>query len=287
MKEFYLMLKLVLFPAFVFLFLLTGCRSFFSSGKNFTLATFNVRCPVDKTPHSWEERKSRCLAVIRRNRLDIFGVQEAYRNQLDDLTADGQYAFIGKGRNDFKDQGEFSAILYKKERFEVLDSGTFGLSEKPHVPGFRSWNSRHPRIATWGLFRDKKNGKTFVYYNTHLDNYSEDARINGIKLLMKHASENAADAPLILTGDFNSRPDTPTWKTAAFFLKDSSRISRTPHTGPVQTFHSYGRKTFTYPIDFIFVSDSFTVHSHRTDDTRFPEGFASDHYPVIVSLTLK
>lgn len=271
------------------LFLLSGCKSLTATGNTFTLATFNVRCPVDKSPHSWEERKDRCLAIIRQNHFDIFGVQEAYRNQLDDLTADGKFAFIGKGRNDFKDQGEFSAILYRPDRFEVLDSGTFGLSEKPHVPGFRSWNSRHPRIATWGYFRDKKTGKSFIYYNTHLDNYSENARINGIKLLMKHASEKAANAPLILSGDFNARPETPTWQTAASFLKDSSRISRTPHKGPVQTFHSYGRKIYPspYPIDFIFVSGSFTVYSHETVDTKFPGGFASDHYPVVVTLSIK
>lgn len=270
-------------------FLLSGCKSFISPDDTFTLATFNVRCPVDKSPHSWEERKARCLSIIRQNNFDIFGVQEAYRNQLDDLTADGKFAFVGKGRNDFKDNGEFTAILYRTDRFEVLDSGTFGLSEKPGVPGFRSWNSRHPRIATWGLFRDKKSGKTFIYYNTHLDNYSEDARINGIKLLKKHASEKAANAPLVLTGDFNARPDTPTWQTAASFLKDSSRISRTPHEGPVQTFHSYGRKVYTspYPIDFIFVSGSFTVYTHKTIDTKFPEGYASDHYPVVVTLSIK
>lgn len=283
------MLKISLCVLFMLFVFLAGCRFLISSCNTFTLATFNLRCPVDKTPHTWEERKSRCLAIIRKNDFDIFGIQEGYRNQLDDLVADGRFAFIGNGRNDFKDQGEFSAILYKKDRFEVLDSGTFGLSEKPGVPGFRSWKSRHPRIATWGLFRDKKTGKTFLYYNTHLDNYSEEARINGIKLLMKHASEKAAKTPLILTGDFNARPETPTWQTAAAFLKDSSRISRSPHRGPVQTFHSYGRKVYTTPspIDFIFVSDAFTVYSHRTDDTRFPEGYASDHYPVVVTLSIK
>ncbi|MBQ9770640.1 MAG: endonuclease/exonuclease/phosphatase family protein [Lentisphaeria bacterium] len=277
-------MKKILFSALAAMFLLCGCKSI--PQETFTLATFNIRCPVDKTPNTWQERKPRCLAVIRKNQFDIFGVQEAVRSQLDDLLGD-EFLFIGGGRDDFKNKGEFSAILYRKDRFELIRGGTFGLSEKPSVPGYKSWKTAYPRIATWGLFRDKRTGKEFIYYNTHLDHVSELARINGIKLLVRHASENAKGKPLIISGDFNAKPTSPTYQTASSLLNDSAKVSLTPHVGPVQTFHGFGRYVRTYPIDFIFVSDEIRVLSHKTDGTKFPEGFPSDHYPVITRLHLK
>ena len=275
-------MKKSFFPLLSVLFL-CGCRT---ADETITLATFNIRCPVDKTPHTWSERKPRCLAVIKQNRFDIFGVQEAVRFQLDDLVGN-EYQFIGGGRDDFKDKGEFSAILYRKDRFELIKGGTFGLSEKPDVPGFKSWKTAYPRIATWGLFRDKITGKVFIYYNTHLDHISELARINGIKLLVEHARKNAAGKPLVISGDFNAKPDSGTYKTAKSLLLDSAVISQTPHTGPVYTFQGFGRYKPEQPIDYIFVSKEFTVLSHKTDDTKFPEGFASDHFPVVTKLQIK
>ena len=278
------MMKNICFPALIMMMLLCGCSSI--QEETFTLATFNIRCPVDKSPNTWKERIPRCLAVIENNRFDIFGVQEAYRFQLDDLQGK-DYAFIGGGRDDFKDKGEFSAILYRKDRFELIKGGTFGLSEKPEIPGFKSWKTAYPRIATWGLFRDKNTGKEFVYYNTHLDHVSELARSNGIKLLVRHARENAAGKPLVISGDFNAKPDSGTYQTAKSLLNDSAEVSQTPHTGPVQTFHGFGRYKRTYPIDYIFVSNGFYVLSHKTDDTKFPEGYPSDHFPVVTKLKLK
>ena len=253
----------------------------------FTLATFNVRCPVDKTPHSWQERKTRCIDVIQKNRFDIFGVQEAVKLQLDDFTASGEYLYTGGGRNDFKNSGEFSAILYRKDRFELLKSGTFGLSEKPEIPGYKSWKTACPRIATWGLFLDKKSNRKFVYYNTHLDHKSEEARVKGIELLVNHAKKNMPGTPLIISGDFNAKPDSKTYQTASSFLDDSAKVSNSGHKGPPGTFHGYGKYKTKVPIDDIFVSKDFKVQEHWTDDTRYQEGFPSDHYPVIVKLILR
>ena len=255
--------------------------------NSFILATYNLRCPSDKTPpHTWSERKDRCRKVVAKNDFDIFGVQEPVRYQIDDLIRDTGYAFIGGGRDDFQDQGEFSAIIYKTERFEVLQSGTFGLSETPDIPKVLSWDAAYPRIATWGLFRDRKSGKEFVYYNTHLDHISELARINGFKLLVEHAQKNVANRPVIITGDFNTTPGTPTYLAAAALLNDAAKVTKTPHTGPGMTFNYWGTATKDEPIDYIFVSSDIRVLTHRTDDTRFPEGFASDHYPVIAELQL-
>lgn len=268
----------------VLFFFLYDCMA---EENSFRLATFNIRRPGDKSPHSWRERSSRCLEIIRQNKIDIYGIQEGYHYQVKELARKGGFEYIGHGRNDFKEKGEFTAVLYKKDRFELVKGGTFGLSEKPHIPGYRSWKSAYPRIATWGIFKDRKNGRKFIYYNTHLDNVRELARINSIKLIAGHAKENASGLPVILSGDFNDVPGSPTWKSAAGFLLDSSRISRKAHSGPIHTFHGYGKEKTSFPIDYIFLSRAFTVLDHKTIDTKFPEGFASDHYPVLVTLSLQ
>ena len=198
-----------------------------------------------------------------------------------------EFAFVGGGRNDFKNKGEFSAIIYRKSRFELIKGGTFGLSEKPHIPGVKSWKSACPRIATWGFFLDKKTGKKFIYYNTHLDHKSELARINGIKLIVEHSRKNIAGIPIVLSGDFNAAPASETYKIANALLNDSADVSLTPHTGPMHTYHAYGRSKRNLPIDYIFVSDGIQVLSHKTDDTKFPEGFPSDHFPVVTTLSIK
>ena len=280
-------MKSTLFIVPLVLLLFCGCRTVTIDEQSFVLATFNIRCPVDKSPNSWLERKSRCTALIKKNGFDIFGVQEATREQLNDLLACGTYQYIGGGRNDFKDSGEFSAILYRKDRFKLIKGGTFGLSETPEIPGVKSWGSACPRIATWGLFQDRQTGKKFIYYNTHLDHVSEQARVNGIKLLVAHARKNMPGLPLVLSGDFNAKPGSPTYQTAAAMLKDSAYISHVSHSGPKGTFHNFGKVRRDYPIDFIFVSESFEVLSHRTDDTKFSGGYPSDHYPVITKLYLK
>lgn len=278
-----------IFSMAIFMILtLSACNSI--SAKNDTpiaLASFNVRVAVDKSPNTWAERLPRCKEVIEKNQFDIVGLQEPLINQVESLVEDSPYDYIGGGRSDFERKGEFCAILYRRARFDCLQSGTFGLSETPEIPGVRSWQSAFPRIATWGLFRDKATGKEFVYYNTHLDHKSELARCEGIKLIVAHAKKHAAGKPIILSGDFNTRPETETYKTAQSLLHDSRLISATPHEGPDKTFHGWGKSKITQPIDFIFVSDEFEVHSHRTIDTLQNGTFASDHHPVMVTLTLK
>ncbi len=250
-----------------------------------TLATYNFRVPCDQPPYDWESRRDRVRWIIEHDHFDIFGVQEAVKRQIDDVLADSTFAKIGGGRDDFVDAGEHSCIFYDTTRFELVEGGTFGLSEKPDVPGFRSWDSACPRIASWGKFRDKPTGKLFCYYNTHLDHISELARIEGIKMVVAHASKNCGPIPLVLTGDFNAYPGGETYKVAARLLRDAAVISKTGHKGGSRTWHNWGRPTDSQePIDFIFVSDDITVLSHVTDETKPMGDFASDHYPVIARL---
>ncbi len=272
-----------------FLLFLTGCTAGnqnIGSKDTFILASYNLRLPGDKAPNDWESRLPRVRAVIQRNQLDIFGVQEPVHQQLLDLLQDSEFQYVGGGRDDFKEKGEYSCIIYKSSRFRVLDHGTFALGEDSETPGKRAWGAACPRIATWGLFQDLRSERKFVYYNTHLDHVSEESRINGIRQLVKHAEKNSTGLPLIISGDFNAYPNSATYAAASSLLHDSAKVSRTQHQGLVTTFHGYGRIDNRPPIDFIFVSEGITVYSHRTDDVLVDGGYASDHYPVIIELSI-
>ena len=251
--------------------------------SNVIVASYNIRVPVDKGDNTWAKRLPRIRKVIEQNKLDIFGVQEALKYQLENLTEWSSFGFVGGGRNDFQSKGEYSAIIYNKNKFELLEFGTFGLSEQPEKPGVKSWGTAYPRIATWGLFRVRATGKKFRFYNTHLDHISELARVNGIKLIVAHAKKNGTGEPMILTGDFNARPDSKTYKIACGLLNDSKAKSVTKPLGPNATYHGFAGKRQLY-LDYIFVSDNIRVLSHKVDDTRFDGKYPSDHDPVVAEL---
>lgn len=263
-------------------------KGFMMKKDSLVLATYNLRVPCDPPPYDWENRRDRVRKVVQDNGLDIYGVQEAVLFQLKDLLEleTGNYAYIGGGRDDFRDAGEHSCILYRTDRLELLAGGTFSLSEQPDVPGIRAWDAACPRCATWGKFRDRLTGKEFCYCNTHLDHVGITARIKGIELVVSHAAENAAGLPMILSGDFNVKPDSETYRAAAALLRDSACISETGHTGADITFHGFGKAKNPCLIDYIFVSDGIRVLRHWTDAT-MPDGdYASDHHPVIAELQI-
>lgn len=247
------------------------------------LATYNVRVPCDKAPYDWASRRPRICKIIKDNKFHIFGTQEAVPEQIDDIVADTGFAYIGLGRDTFKKEGEHCCIFYDPARLELLNSGTFSLSENPDVPGVPAWDACCPRITTWGMFRDKVTGNAFCYYNTHLDHRGKIAQIKGIEQVVEHAKNNGSGVPMVLGGDFNVRPGTETYLCAASLLKDSAKISETPATGPATTFHGWGTRDDAY-IDFIFVSEGTRVLSHRIDDSLVDGDFPSDHYPVITEL---
>lgn len=56
--------------------------------------------------------------------------------------------------------------------------------------------------------KDKRNGNSFFFVNTHLDHEGVEARKNGLQLLVDNiAAMNPDSYPMVLTGDFNMSPD--------------------------------------------------------------------------------
>jgi endonuclease/exonuclease/phosphatase family metal-dependent hydrolase len=177
--------------------------------------TFNIRLdtPQDSV-NQWPNRNHKVYAFIKKYDPDIIGLQEVIHHQLTDLLNNlPAYTHIGVGRDDGKTKGEYSAILYKKDRLKALNQNTFWLSETPQVPGSKSWDAAITRVASWGTFTDLKSKKKFLMINTHFDHIGKEARKNSAILLKQKATEIAKDFPLIITGDFNCTREEAPYKT--------------------------------------------------------------------------
>ncbi|OQC12986.1 MAG: Endonuclease/Exonuclease/phosphatase family protein [Lentisphaerae bacterium ADurb.Bin082] len=253
------------------------------------VATFNIRRPGDTPPNNWRNRTPRIRALLKRHRVDLVGLQEASYRQIEAIVHYTGLAYIGNGRDDGDKQGEHCCILYRKERFECLESHTFWLSETPEIPGSHSWKALYPRICTWGRFRDRRSGITFVHINTHFDHSSQSAREHAAKLIINKLPDIRRGHPAILTGDFNAGPDYPSVKMLKSIFKNSYRYSLTSPTGPTGTFHGFKptpEKLARLPIDFVFISQRFEVLEHHTLTDSLNGLYPSDHFPVLAVLRL-
>ena len=220
---------------------------------------------------------------------DVFGAQEVLVGQLRDMLGklDG-YSYIGVGRDDGREAGEYAAVFYKNNRVRLLDSGNFWLNETPDIPKL-GWDAACIRICTWGKFKNLRTGKTFFFFNLHMDHVGIVARREAARLVVSRIKGIAKGAPTVLTGDFNvdQTDEIYTIFTQSGILKDAydhARI-RFAENG---TFNNFKTDTKTNSrIDHVFVSPSIDVEaygvrtdSYWTDKRRNP----SDHYPVFVKL---
>ncbi len=286
----------ITFTALFFLFALSGCNSKSlqtDQPLQLNLMTFNVRYdnPSDGA-NSWKFRKNFVADMILKNDVDVIGTQEVLVGQLNDiLIALPLYTYAGVGRKDGKTAGEYSAVFYKKEKFELLKSGTFWLSEKPTYIGSIGWDAALERIVTWVVLKDRISGKTFAFVNTHFDHIGVVARRESAKLLLSKAVEIAQGLPLIVSGDLNSTPDSEAIKILtdtgnASHLTDSRSIAASL-TGPAWTFHGFGTVLLTDRtiIDYLFVKNNVTVRQVSIISEMLDKLYLSDHNPILVKAT--
>lgn len=250
--------------------------------------TFNIRYDSQtdyEKGNGWKQRRENVVQLIRHYDPDLLGLQEAEKHQLDYLLEQLKvYDYIGISRDNEVDKGEYSAILYRKDRFELGDNNTFWLSETPETPS-KAWDANLPRIVTWGKFEDVKNNKSFYFFNTHFDHIGVKARENSAKLVVKKINEIAGSTPIILSGDFNATPEAPPYAILTEQLQDGKAISTQPVYGPVGTFSGF---ELTSPekfprIDYMFVRD-FEVNNYETIADFFKDKFPSDHLPILMEV---
>ena len=246
--------------------------------------TFNVRLPTDVDgADRWEMRKGLAARTVRDAAPDLFGTQELFKEQGDYLVAQlPEYRWFGRGR-DADGGGEHMGVFYRKDRLRVLKSGNFWLSDTPDVPGSITWGHPITRMATWALFQRIADGRRFYLFNTHLPyrEEDEDARTHGAELLRARIAALPAGVPVVVTGDFNTMPDSPTHAAITRELRDAWDIAAT-RQGPEATFHAF-KGDADRRIDWILVR-GFDVRSVRTIDAHEGGRYPSDHFPVIAEL---
>ena len=272
----------------LFFGLLMASNLFFS--QDLKVMTYNIRLSLESDKeNSWNNRKDDALALMSYYHPDYFGVQEAVPQQMTDIkTTLTDYDYVGVGRDDGKNQGEYSAIFYDKNKLEVIRSGTFWLSETPEKPS-KGWDAAYNRVCTYAFFKIKKTGKQFLAMNLHFDHVGDVARVNSAKLILEKIKElNPKNLPLTLTGDFNLTDDSEPIKIMSKSLDNVFYHSKKTHYGPKGTFTGFDINTIPQDrIDYIFVK-GFEVLSNRTiNDRRENLLYPSDHFPILAEINFK
>ncbi len=270
-------------------FVSLASASYAQKTATMNVASYNLRynTPNDGV-NAWPNRKENVKGLIRFHEFDIFGVQEALVGQLKDVAELPEFAYYGKGRDDGKEGGEHSAIFYKKDRFKLLKSGDFWLSETPDKPGL-GWDAKCcNRICSWAQFEDMNTKKKFYFFNVHFDHQGVEARRQSGHLMVKKIKEIAGNSTAILTGDFNSSPDTEQIKTIAGLLNDTHNVTKQAPYGPAGTFNSFKFDAeMKTRIDYIFVSKNVDVLKYGVLTDSKEQRYPSDHQPVLVKVEIK
>lgn len=284
------------------LIIVVGVVACFSCKKknsnSINVMSYNIRYdnPEDSL-NNWKYRKDIAVQMIKDYQVDILGTQEVLHNQLNDLINGlPNYVAIGVGREDGKQQGEYSAIFYNKNRFEELESGYFWLSESPDSVGSKGWDGACERIATWVKLEDKESKGKIFFMNTHLDHVGKIARQEGVTLLLTKANSMANGLPIVITGDFNAEPDSEVIKHVLakdnlIQMFDSRKIANKIGDNPEGdwTFHGFGEvpEGEREYIDYIFVDGNIEVDEFSILPSKINDIYLSDHRSIISKIKLK
>lgn len=275
-----------IFVAILFIFLFS-C----SPDKQVRICTFNIRLdnPGDGV-NSWETRMPLIQSFFQKEKLDIIGLQEVTHKQLIDLQKMlPDYNFVGQGREERKESGEYCPIFYKKSKFSILIKSQFWLSDTPDIPGSISWMGTIPRVVTWAKMKNNHSGHIFFVFNTHFCHLSETAREKSAILLLRKINEIAGYAPVLLTGDFNADKDSKTYQILTsnwdrfISMMDSESLAKKFFNRDSSTFNGFGSKSAPQKIDFVFVNSYFSVSNYKIHVIKDNGVYISDHYPVSIT----
>ena len=245
--------------------------------------SYNIRCgvnPGQDGENNWEYRKQASINMINDEKPTIFGLQEALPPHLEYLKEQlPQYASYGIARDDGKTEGEYMTIYYLKDEVELLNCGTFWLSETPETPSM-GWDAACKRTCTWAKMRMKRSGKEFAYLNTHLDHVGKVAQREGLALMMKRAAEIVPDGmPVFVTADFNCVTSDPIFEPIKAVMKDARETA--PQTDRRATFNGW-KPNATAVIDHIFYRGAEPKSFRVLCDKNYGAPYISDHYPVVL-----
>ena len=252
------------------------------------IITYNIRYSnTGDGENAWPLRKDKVAGLLLFHKADIFNVQEALIEQINDLKKSlPEFDCYGVGRDDGKEAGEHMSVFFRKSRFEKLAEGTFWLSETPEKPGM-GWDAACNRTCTWVKLKDRITKKTFFILDTHLDHRGMKAREEGVKLILSMIPEiNKENLPLILTGDFNLAKESGPVQAILKVLDDARDKSVTAPYGPQGTSGGFAVNDRSRTIDFIFINQKVKVLRHGVLSDSFGMFYPSDHKPVLAEIQI-
>ena len=252
-----------------------------------TIISYNIRYDNNwDVENSWKIRRKKISKILIQYSPSIVGIQEGLLNQVQYIDSSLiNYDYVGVGRDDGKEKGEFCAIYFDTTRYVLLKNSTFWLSETPDTISV-GWDAALERICTYGLFKDRITRKAFWVFNTHFDHIGIIAREKSSELILKKINKiNRQSLPVILMGDFNSIPNSPPVKEIITELSDALQISMEKLHGPRGTFNGFNEDLpIEQRIDYIFTNKlkvlSYTHINDRLDNNRH----ISDHLPVMIKI---
>jgi endonuclease/exonuclease/phosphatase family metal-dependent hydrolase len=282
-----------LLPILVLVFTIGFGQSSFAQNE-MKIMTYNIRYSTQSDGKNWWHlRRDHVVAMLKYERPDVIGMQEALYSQIEYIDQElTDFAWVGVGRDDGQQGGEFSPLFFDTTRVELVagTAQTRWLSESPRVAS-KSWDAAFPRILTFAQFRRKSDGMLFWVFNTHFDHIGQEARMNSVGVIQQAIGEVAGDELYALIGDFNVTEDNPVYARITHgepTLIDALAMDMNRHVGPYYTFEGFnvlggsGKR-----IDYIFVGAGLEVKSHA-HLTWFRDGnYLSDHLPVVILVDRK
>lgn len=271
----------------IFAAIIVCCAAIAKSPIEVKIISYNIRTLARDGSNSWQFRKHATGNMLQKHKPDAFGLQEAtvtHLQYIDSVCPD--YARVGVGRDDGKMGGEIMAVYYNKKRFDLLDSGTFWLSETPDKVS-RGWDAACFRTATWVELKEKESGKKFYYFNTHFDHKGRVAQTESVKLIAEKIKEIAGRrATVVLSGDFNVEPgDSIFLPLEKFALSTRTTALISDDKG---TFNQFGKMKRKCILDHIFYrGKKVKCREYRTLDGNYGAPFISDHYPIEAVFEIK
>ena len=252
------------------------------------ILTYNIKYDnINDTVNNWNDRKIAMVELLKHYEPDIIGMQEVLHHQLTYLDKQlSNFSAIGVGRDDGKEKGEYSPILYNSKKYKLLDSNTFWLSKTPEKISV-GWDASLERICTYALFEDLNSRKQFWVFNTHFDHRGTMAREKSVELIVKKIKKiNVKNLPVALMGDLNLSPEKAPIQFLKSAMSDGQSISQKPFYGPTGTFSGFDHKRILdHRIDYIFVKGFNVLEYTHIDDRMENNKHISDHLPVLAHLS--
>jgi endonuclease/exonuclease/phosphatase family metal-dependent hydrolase len=258
----------------------------------FRVMTFNIRtASAADGPNAWNLRRDLVIETIRGQKPDVIALQEVLLSQATELRAAlPEYGFVGVGRDDGAEQGEFVPIFYRRERFSLLDSGHFWLSQTPEQVGSVGWDAALPRIATWVRlqFKDAPLAEVRIA-DVHFDHQGARARAESAKLIRRF-SEALGGRALVVLGDFNCPPGSEPYRILTEEGRNAAALTDIQAgSAPAAargTFHGFTGQSQQGRIDWILVNRRFRATDAVVEQRSFDGRYPSDHFPVVATLRM-